>query len=73
MTETGDARTVGSHVTLKRLGILFGILIWAFLWFWPMLSNLDGTAYSGIDYVLRGEGDMADFFYFGVGVGLFVI
>lgn len=68
----GVTRAVRSRVTLKRLGILFGIVIWAFLWFWPMSSLLIGDPISGIDYLLNNEESMTVVFYFGVGVGLLV-
>lgn len=64
---------VNFRITIRHVGITFGIIVWAFLWFWPMLSNLDGASYAGIDYILSDERYMAEFFYFGVGVGIVVI
>ena len=64
---------VGSHITLRRVGIVLGTGIWVFLWFWPWVGTLTGISYSVIDYVLRGEEMLADFFYFGVAVGFLVV
>jgi hypothetical protein len=66
-----EASDAGSWLTPKHAALVVGLPVWGFLWFWPMLGQ-GGVAYSGIDYVVRGERAMADFFYVGTGVGLAV-
>jgi uncharacterized membrane protein YciS (DUF1049 family) len=58
--------------TLQQLGIIIGIPVWAFLWFWPMIGQ-DFTSYSGIDYILKSEAVVASFFFTGLFVGLVVV
>ncbi|KAB1196448.1 MULTISPECIES: hypothetical protein [Haloferax] len=58
--------------TLQQLGIIVGIPVWAFLWFWPMIGQ-DFTSYSGIDYLLHAESAVAGFFFSGLFVGLVVV
>ncbi|WP_416839518.1 hypothetical protein [Haloferax sp. DFSO52] len=57
--------------TLQQLGIIVGIPVWAFLWFWPMIGQ-NFTSYSGIDYLLHAEGAVASFFFTGLFAGLVV-
>jgi hypothetical protein len=54
------------------LGIVVGIPVWAFCWFWPMIGN-GRVAYSGVDYVLHSAGAVGAFFYTGLFVGVVVL
>ncbi len=70
-----DSKTSGQSDflrTLQQLGIVVGIPVWAFLWFWPMTGH-NFTAYSGIDYVLQSADAVANFFFTGLFVGLVVV
>jgi hypothetical protein len=58
--------------TLHQLGIIPGVPVWAFLWFWPMMGH-DFTAYSGTDYALQSVDSAANFFFAGLFVGLVVV
>ena len=58
--------------TLQQLGIIVGIPLWAFLWFWPMIGQ-GFTSYAGIDYILKSEDVVAGFFFTGLFVGMVVV
>ena len=58
--------------TLQQLGIIVGIPVWAFLWFWPMIGQ-GFVGYSGIDYILQSEDAVANLFFTGLFVGMVVV
>lgn len=58
--------------TLQQLGIIVGIPVWTFLWFWPMIGQ-GFTSYAGIDYILKSEEVVANLFFTGLFVGLVVV